>query len=377
MDPILAAQIALRHELHQQAELSGVEAKTADLVTSFLVQQGPDEIVSGLGGHGLAAVFAGAAAGPRRLFRCELDALPISEATDLAHCSLTSGVSHKCGHDGHMAILAGMAAGLGHRRPDRGVVILLFQPAEETGQGARQVVDDAAFQRLAPDYAFALHNLPGYPAGQILWRKGTFAAASIGYAVTLRGLAAHAAEAEKGRSPAAALAALIGAMSALSRDGDDPDDLARSTVVHGELGERAFGTAPGQAILWTTLRAGSDAALAQLKARALDAAEAIAAAHELQIDHAWVEEFTATINHDSAVDALLAAATALGSDTRELPSPLACSEDFGHYLKSIPGCLFGIGAGDAHSPLHNPDYDFPDEILAGATELLMKIACTG
>ncbi|MFO7608685.1 MAG: M20/M25/M40 family metallo-hydrolase [Candidatus Krumholzibacteriia bacterium] len=177
--------VALRHRLHALAELSGAEAATAAAVADLLRACAPADLLTGLGGHGVAAVFAAPAGapGPTVVLRAELDALPIPETLDLDHASLTAGCAHKCGHDGHTAILLGVARELAATPPAGGRVVLLFQPAEETGQGAARVAADPRFLDLSPDWLFALHNLPGYPAGKVLVRAGAFCAGSAGLTV--------------------------------------------------------------------------------------------------------------------------------------------------------------------------------------------------
>ncbi len=201
----------LRRRLHVLAERSGSEAATAAFVADRLAPARPTALLTGLGGHGVAAVFAapGGAAGPTVVLRAELDALPIAESIELPHASRTPGCAHKCGHDGHMAVLLGVARDLAARPPARGRVVLLFQPAEETGEGAARVAADPRFRALAPDWLFALHNLPGYPEGRVLVRSGAFCAGSAGLTVTLAGATSHAAYPEQGRSPDKAMAELV------------------------------------------------------------------------------------------------------------------------------------------------------------------------
>jgi amidohydrolase len=159
----MEALILLRKELHKNPEVSGKELQTSKRIISFLEKQAPDEIITEIGGAGIAAIYKSKEAGKTVLFRCELDALPIEEINSFEHRSLINGVSHKCGHDGHMAILCGLASELSQNRPETGTIILLFQPAEEDGSGAQKVFSDTKFASLKPDYVFALHNLPGFP----------------------------------------------------------------------------------------------------------------------------------------------------------------------------------------------------------------------
>jgi amidohydrolase len=167
----LTSLIEFRRLLHRNAELSGKEKLTAELLVKFLGDCQPVNILTGLGGSGLACVFRGSGPGPTIVLRSELDALPIQETNNLPHRSNNSKVSHGCGHDGNMAILAGVARWLADHTKFRGTVVLLFQPSEETGTGAESIAADPRFQALQADYIFALHNLPGFPEGQVLIRK--------------------------------------------------------------------------------------------------------------------------------------------------------------------------------------------------------------
>lgn len=159
----LPALLALRQDLHRHPELSGEEFATAERIRYFMAPFQPDAIIENIGGYGLVFVFEGSQPGPTVLFRCELDALPIKEVNTFNYRSVVSGASHKCGHDGHMTIICALGVLLAGKRPEKGRVLLAFQGAEETGQGAVAMVEDPLFQPLKPDYAFALHNLPPFP----------------------------------------------------------------------------------------------------------------------------------------------------------------------------------------------------------------------
>jgi amidohydrolase len=361
--------VEYRRNLHRHPELAGQEAATSRRAVRFFAPLAPDRVLEGLGGHGVAFVFAGAQPGPTVLLRCELDALPIAEAGDLPHRSDAAGVSHKCGHDGHMAILAALGRDLAVRRPVRGRVVLLHQPAEETGQGAAAVLADPRFAEIAPDLAFALHNLPGHAAGEVVVREGAFSSASRGLAVALAGATAHAGQPETGRSPARALARIVAGLAEWAPADAAATDFA--TVVGARLGERAFGTAPGAAELWATLRAGSDAGLDRLAARALELVAAAAAADGIGHEATWHDVFPATVNDPAAVAVVRRAAGPL--PVRELTAPLRWSEDFGRFTAAGPGALFGLGAGREQPALHDPDYDFPDGLIPPASALLRRI----
>ena len=160
--------INFRRELHQFPELSGYEEGTATRICKFIRNFSDARVVEGLGGCGLALVHTFSDEGPTVMIRCELDALPIHEVNSFEHRSTVNGVSHKCGHDGHMAIVVGLAWWLSEQSFKRGQVILLFQPAEETGQGAASVIADPKYEKLQPDYVFALHNIPGEPLHTVI-----------------------------------------------------------------------------------------------------------------------------------------------------------------------------------------------------------------
>jgi len=359
----------LRRTLHAHPDLSGREAATARRIAAFFEPLAPDETVTGLGGYGLAFVFAGVAPGPTILLRCELDALPIHETGEAAHRSVTDGVAHLCGHDGHMAVLASVGVELSRNRPARGRVVLLFQPAEETGEGAAAVLGDERFAALKPDYAFALHNLPGEEPGAVVVRRGTFACASRGLCIRLTGTTAHAAQPNKGRSPAPAVSRLLAELPGLP--GVVGDDGGLITVVGARLGDKAFGVAPGNAEIWATLRSETDADMMRLVEAAdrlvADAAETAGLAWTTS----WEDVFPATVNSKRAVQIVMLAAAPLGLLVRG--RPFRWSEDFGRFTATCEGALFGVGAGEDTPGLHNPDYDFPDDLIAPAVGLLLRI----
>ena len=363
----------LRRELHANPELPGRERETAERVAGFIRKTAPDEMVTGLGGHGLTAVYEGRDDGPTLLLRAELDALPVPESGEREHRSRNDGVSHACGHDGHTAILAATAGRLERVPPARGRVVLLFQPAEETGQGARAVVTDPEFAPLRPDLAFAVHNLPGLPVGRVFVRSGPMALGSVAASVRLRGESAQAGYPDRARSPAPATAMLIERLSDIAGTAATDDPFALATVTHARVGERALGTTPGEAEVVVTVRAGGEAALDALK-RAVEALAAEAAGRwDLEHDISWEEEFPVTANSPEAVEIAARAARRAGLDVEELDEPFRWSEDFGWFTKLSAAALVGMGAGEDLVPLHHTGYDFPDELITPGADLLQGI----
>ncbi len=363
----------LRRELHAHPELSGCEKETASRILRRFEALRPDETIVGLGGSGIAFVFSGVEPGPTVMLRCELDALPIPESLEIEHRSQFDGVSHKCGHDGHMAILWAVGARLSQSRPSRGRVALVFQPAEETGTGAAAVIADPRFEAVRPDYVFALHNLPRYDLGTVVVREGIFTSASRGAVIRLSGRTAHAAQPETGISPALAMCRVIEKLQSIASILEIGEEVAFATVVGARLGERAFGTAPGEAEVYATLRAETDGTMERMVARLSAIVEAQSVSENLRAKITYEDVFETTINAPRAVEAIKLAASRCGLSVEFPPRAFRWSEDFGRFTAIAEGAMFGLGAGVRQADLHDPDYDFPDELISIGTELLSEI----
>ena len=364
---------ALRRSLHQWPEISGEEVETARRITDALAALSPARILTGLGGHGVAAVFDSGLPGPTVLFRAELDALPIQEISDAPWVSQVPGKGHLCGHDGHMTMLLALGRLLSRTPTAKGRVVLMFQPAEEDGSGARAVVADPAFADISPDYAFAIHLEPGKPFGFVATRPGLINCASQGLAITLTGKTAHAANPEDGTSPAGALAQLIPALSALGTGGALDDGFQLVTITHANLGEPTFGIAPGEARLFATLRAARDDALGQIAAGARALAQTAADDAGLSVSFEVQDHFAATVNDAEAVSIATRAMDALGMAHGPEGLPMRASEDFGVFGWSARAAMLCMGPGEDYAALHNPDYDFPDDIIPIGAALYDRI----
>ena len=368
----LADLTALRHALHAAPDLSGEERATAARLRAFLAPGAPDRIVEGLGGTGLAVVYDSGRPGPRVLFRAELDALPIQEQTGLPYASRHSGKAHLCGHDGHMTILAGLGLHFAQHRPSCGQVILLFQPAEETGAGARAVLADPRFAELSPDWAFALHIMPGLPHGAVAVAAGAASCATCGLRIRLRGRETHAAHPEAGRSSAPAVAAILAGLTPYGTPPPMGPDFTLATPCHLMMGEAAFGIAPATAEIWITLRAYDDPGLARFEAAIR--AQITEAAQGLTLEITRHDHFNASINDPSAAEHALQARDALGLAPGDMALPMRAGEDFGAFSTNTRAALIFVGAGEAHPALHRPDFDFPDTLLAPGIALFAQIA---
>ncbi|GAB7087914.1 amidohydrolase [Marinifilum fragile] len=354
--------IALRHQLHSQPELSNKEYKTAQTIVDFMVDYHPYEVIH-LGDTGRAFVFKGAEEGKTTVFRAELDALPIEENTRVKYASIYNGVSHACGHDGHMTILAGMAQQLSANPPCKGKVILLFQPAEEVEQGAKDVLFHPKFADLKPDYMFALHNVPGQETNTILLRRGSFSAASKGMTIGLKGKTSHAAEPEKGRNPAIAISKISRELNDLLNNKALFTDHTLLTFIYIRMGEQSFGTSAGSGEMGVTLRSFENVDMMVLTQKSEEIVHRIAAEENLEYSIAYHEEFPATVNQDECVDMLQDLAEEHNLSYKYMDKPFKWSEDFGYFSQKYTCGFFGLGAGVDQAALHHPDYDFPDEII--------------
>jgi amidohydrolase len=364
--------IELRHELHQFPEVSNAEFNTSQRIVDFISAFKPTEIFT-LSKTGKAFVFEGKLPGKTIIFRAELDALPIAEKSDLAYASRHEQVAHVCGHDGHMAILAGLAQRLYEDPPQWGKVVLLFQPAEEVEQGAKDVMDDPEFKKIIPDYVFALHNIPGVNKHNIVLKNGSFSAASKGMTIQLMGKTSHAAEPENGISPATAIAKIISQMNELMANKTLFSDLTLLTIIHIQLGEISFGTSPGYAEVRITLRAFENQDMQVLTAQCESIIESIAKEEGLKSNIDYSEVFPASVNDDECVDYVERAAIKNNFTLYPIQKPFKWSEDFGFYSNQYKSCIFGLGAGKSQPPLHNPDYDFPDDIIETGVEMFFSI----
>jgi len=356
----------LRHILHDNAELSGKEVKTNAILNEFLEKLNPDLHIRNIGGHGIAVVFKGKEPGKRVMIRADIDALNIPEGG--------RGCSHRCGHDGHASILAGLAQRLNEKRPENGEIVLLFQPAEETGQGAKAVIADPQFEQIKPDMAFALHNIPGFPKNKILLRKGCFAAASLGLRLVFDGVTAHASQPETGHSPQYVLSALLDIFGKKAEMLRNEVPLTMMTMTHAVLGEETFGVAPAHAEIWLTLRSFDNEKLQHLTADVVRLCTMVAEKQGFKFSSSIHEAFSATMNVDNEIVTIEKAANALNLEYQYLDEPFRWSEDFGRFAMVCPIAMFGIGCGENHLPLHNPDYIFEDEIIGTGIDIFEKIA---
>ena len=354
--------VALRRRLHGCPERSGRERRTLATIRDFLTSRTSLE-VRDMGGW-LLATHREADGLPEIGFRAEMDAIPVEGTEDAAR--------HGCGHDGHCAILCGMGLMLEGARLGKNVR-LIFQGAEETGEGAKRVCRTwPGLDRLSGLYA--LHNIPGFPKGALLMRRGCFACASCGLTVRIQGRPAHAAYPGDGANPIELLSRLALAVPDMIRDIlGGSDRLLMRTLIGVRAGGENFGLSASEGQLNQTLRGHSQADIDALVSRIEAFARAGCVEGGMSCAFELRDVFPDTTNDDAVYDGALERFAATGLPVRTLAEPMRWSEDFGWFLKQTPGLYFGIGAGEDWPDLHTDGFCFDDGLIAPALRALWAL----
>ena len=359
---------SLRHKLHQHPERSLEETKTSEYLQHFLEENTSLEIVQ-MDGWFYAIKHGSDPSAGRIAFRADMDALPIEEGKDLPHASLHAGISHKCGHDGHMAALCGLALELDRIKTAR-TVYLLFQAAEEIGAGGALLADLLKEEAVSEVYAF--HNLSGWTENRILYRHGLTQPASEGLKIQFYGKPSHASAPEDGSNPAEAIAKTILYCSRMCRE--PHNGMVLCTITGMQAGTGDFGISAGSGSICMTLRAEYEEEMTMLEQNILNYVREQAKEYGLATSHEVSDYFPETRNSSEGIERVLQAAEKLHLQTMELPHPWRASEDFGCCLKVCSGAMFYIGNGEEWPALHTSEYDFNDRILETAVDLFMELA---
>ncbi|MDO4620395.1 MAG: amidohydrolase [Lachnospiraceae bacterium] len=365
---ILEKAVQLRHELHSHPELSMEEAWTKNRLIAFLKEHTSLEIQDR--GKWFYAVYRKGGSARNIAFRADFDAVPVGEPEDLVpYCSCNAGVGHKCGHDGHSSALAAYALDLEKNGADANV-FLLFQHAEETGQGAAECLPFLEEEHI--DEIYAVHNMPGLTAGAVAVSEGVVQYASTGMILQFEGRKSHACYPEDGINPSHAIAELILLLEKL-RTEQHYRGLTMITIIGVRIGERAFGTNAGEGELLLTIRGEHESELQDLTKRIEQAAKEKAEEHKLRLEISYQDQFADCFNHREAVEKVREAARLEEIPLEDLKEPFRASEDFGRFTKERPGAIFYVGAGEEHPALHTPDYDFPDELIDVIARMYRRI----
>ncbi|HEX7389455.1 MAG TPA: amidohydrolase [Acidiphilium sp.] len=362
-----------RHHLHQHPEVSLHEEKTAEFVCARLTELGiPFE--AGIGGHGVVATLR--RGGNRSVgLRADMDALPIVEATGLPYASVNPGVMHACGHDGHTTSLLGAAILLRDDPSWTGTVHLVFQPAEEGFGGARAMIADGLFSRFPMERIFGYHNWPGMDAGTVMVHDGPMMAQGERIAITIKGHAGHAAMPHLTTDPVMCAGhILVGLQSIVARNVNPLDSAVVSICML--QGAEAENQIPDTVNMRGTFRALKPDVFEQVAKRIEAVVVNTAEAMGCHADVKFERTVAATINHRNEAELSLETAASLGMATRRDLPPTMASEDFGWYLREIPGAYAWIGNGPARAGafLHNQGYNFNDAILPAAATYLAATA---
>jgi len=377
-EPLRDQLTGWRRQLHAMPETGFEEARTSAFVVSVLKALGLD-VHTGIGGTGLVAnLKVGHGKGVIGL-RAEMDALNIAEVpTDRAYASGTPGKMHACGHDGHMSIVLGAARLLRERRDFDGTVRFIFQPAEEHGRGARAMMDDGLFERFPVDEIYGLHNMPGMRAGTISTRAGGLMASEDNFVIHVKGRGTHAARPHMGIDPIVIGAQIVLALQTVVSRTLDPG--AQAVISCTEFITDGIRNAiPSNVVIKGDTRSYDPAVQKMLAARMREISEGICRMHGAECDFGYTHEFAPTVNWAECVPTAVAAATAVvGAENVDADvAPMMISEDFGAFLKAVPGAFVFLGNGaegePGSTPLHNGSYDLHDDVLTTGARYFAEI----
>jgi amidohydrolase len=370
---------ALRRDLHAHPELCFQEVRTADVVAARLSEWGI-EVHRGLGTTGVVGVVQGrdgGACGRALGLRADMDALPMSEHNTFAHASQHPGKMHACGHDGHTAMLLAAAQQLARQRDFDGTVYLIFQPAEEGGGGAREMIADGLFERFPMQAVFGMHNWPGYPAGTFAVSPGPVMASSNEFRITIRGKGGHAALPHTGIDPVPIACQLVQAFQTILTRNKKPVEAGVISVTMIHAGE-ASNVIPDHCDLQGTVRTFTLPLLDLIETRMRELSEQLCAAFGATAHFDFKRNYPPTVNHADEAAFARGVMTELVGPAQVLDQePTMGAEDFAYMLQAVPGayCFIGNGdgthragyAGSGHDAgpctLHNPRYDFNDQLI--------------
>lgn len=381
LDPIIEFHSELRQvrrDIHAHPELCFEEQRTADIIASKLTEWGIP-VLRGMGVTGVVGIIKNGESKRAIGLRADMDALPLQEINTFPHASRHNGKMHACGHDGHIAMLLGAAQYLARHRNFDGTVYLIFQPAEEGGGGARRMMEDGLFARCPMDAVFGMHNWPGIPVGTFGITAGPMMASSNEFEVVIKGKGAHAAQPHKGIDPIMVAIQIAQSWQTILTRSKNPLDTAVLSITQIHAGS-ATNVIPDEATLIGTVRTFTAEVLDLLEQRMQAVAEHTATAFDATVDFRFKRNYPPLINHaKETAFAVEVMKSIVGKNcVDENVEPTMGAEDFAFMLQEKPGCYVFIGNGEGtHRDtghglgpcnLHNPSYDFNDDLLPiGAT----------
>jgi amidohydrolase len=380
-----AAVTAIRRDIHAHPELCFEEKRTSDVIAKALTDWGIP-IHRGLGTTGVVGIVKGTAGNSSRAvgLRADIDALPITEHNTFAHASRHAGRMHACGHDGHTAMLLAAAKHFSKHRDFDGTVYLIFQPAEEGGGGAREMIKDGIFKLFPMDAVFGAHNWPGMKAGQFALKNGPCFASSNEFRIVIRGKGSHAAMPHLGIDPVPVACQMVQAFQAIISRNKRPIDPGVISVTMIHTGE-ATNVVPDSCEIQGTVRTFTLELLDLIERRMQEMAEHTCAAFGAECEFEFVRNYPPTINHPQETEFVRGVmADVVGAENVQEFEPTMGAEDFSYFLLEKPGCYFLIGNGDGSHRvgghgmgpcmLHNPSYDFNDDLIPLGATLWVRLA---
>lgn len=366
-----------RHYIHAHPETAFEETGTAAFIAERLQEMGIG-VVTGIGGTGVIGSLKVGDGKKIVALRADMDAINLNEVGDVPYRSQNKGKMHACGHDGHVTTLLGAAKLLSESQDFNGTAIFLFQPAEEPGTGAKAMLNAGLLTHFPIDEVYGMHNSPVYKKGTVHTRKGGYCSSEDNFKIEIHGCATHASAPEMGIDPLVIASQIILALQTIvSRSVPATEKVVVSCTEMFTDG--AHNAIPGNVTILGDCRSYSSKMQELIEQRMYDIVDGICKAYGASYEFLYTHEFAPTSNWDEQVDALVMSATkVVGADNVDGNSPVFMgSEDFGAFLREIPGALFFLGGGVGDSskdyPLHNPCYNYNDEILEIGANIFAQI----
>jgi amidohydrolase len=374
---------AIRRDIHAHPELCFQEERTSEIIATALSSWGI-EVARGLGKTGVVGLIKNGTSKRAVALRADMDALPMTEHNTFPHASKHKGRMHACGHDGHTAMLLAAAKHMARHRNFDGTVVLVFQPAEEGGGGAREMINDGLFDKYPVEAIFGAHNWPGMPVGQIGVRSGPIMASSNEFKITITGKGSHAALPHNGVDPVPIACQMVQAFQTIVTRNRNPLEAAVISVTMIHTGE-ATNVVPDACEIQGTVRTMTTDMLDMIEKRMRIISEHTCAAFGADVTFEFVRNYPPTVNHpaETAFAGKVIASVVGDANVTEFPQTMG-AEDFSFFLQKKPGCFFFIGNGDgAHRELghglgpctlHNPNYDFNDDLIPLGATIWIRMA---
>jgi hippurate hydrolase len=367
-----------RRHLHQFPETAFEETQTAAFIAEKLTSFGLD-VHQGLGRTGVVATLSAGNSKKKIALRADMDALFIQEQNIFSHASCHDGKMHACGHDGHSAMLLGAASYLSKNRHFDGTVYFIFQPAEEGRAGAKQMIDDGLFDQFPADCVFGMHNFPDIPVGHFAVKTGAMMASSDSFEIIITGKATHAAIPHLGFDPIVVAAQLINSLQTIVSRNIDPADCAVLSITQIHAGN-TWNAIPESVVLRGTFRSFNENIKTLIVDKMTQLVNSICTGFDVSVKIEFNPEnegYPVTFNTQAETAIALKAAQAVAGDNcvNQNPTPSMGAEDFSFMLQEKPGCYIWIGNGSSENSclLHNPHYDFNDEILPVGAAYWVKL----